>query len=26
MDIKTVNVNGTEIDRNDFMTKYIMVD
>ena len=26
MDIKTVNVNGTEIDRNDFMTKYIMID
>lgn len=26
LDIKMINVNGTDIERNDFMTKYIMVD
>ncbi len=26
LDIKMIMVNGAEMDRNDFMTKYIMVD
>lgn len=26
LDVKMINVNGTDLERNDFMTKYIMVD
>lgn len=26
LDVKTINVNGAEVERNDFMTTYIMVD
>lgn len=26
LDVKNVSVNGTDIDRNEFMTNYIMVD